>query len=60
MVSAEIQKHELQADYDRRSIPKLNGVIAFQRGESYRVHPEDEQHRRDQQLLHAQLLEQNR
>ena len=24
---AEIQKHEFQADYDRRSIQKLNGII---------------------------------
>ena len=29
----EIQKHEFQADYDRRSIQKLNGVIESQRGE---------------------------
>ena len=42
---AEIQKHEFQADYDRRSTPKLNGVI---------------DDRRDQQLLHERLLEQNR
>ena len=27
------QKHEFQADYDRRSIQKLNGVIESQRGE---------------------------
>ena len=49
---AEIQKHEFQADYDRRSIKKWNGVVESQRG--------DEQLRRDQQLLHEQLLEQNR
>ena len=29
---AEIQKHEFQADYDRRSIQKLNGVSESQRG----------------------------
>ena len=57
---AEIQKHEFQADYDRRSIPKLNGVIESQRGEINRALDGDEQLRRDQQLLHEQLLEQNR
>ena len=57
---AEIQKHEFQADYDRRSIQKLNGIIESQRGEIYRAHQGDEQFRRDQQLLHEQLLEQNR
>ena len=49
---AEIQKHEFQADYDRRSIES-------QRGKIYRAHQGDEQHRQDQQLLHEQLLEQN-
>ena len=48
---AEIQKDEFQAGYDRRSIQKLNGVIESQRGEIYRAHQGDEQHRRDQQLL---------
>ena len=57
---AEIRKHEFQADYDRRSIQKLNQVIEFQWGEIYRAHQGDEQLRRDQQLLHEQLLEQNR
>ena len=57
---AEIQKHESQADYDRRSIQKLNEVVESQRGEIYRAHQGDEQLRRDQQLLHEQLLEQNR
>ena len=57
---AEIQKHEFQADYDRRCIQKLNEVIESQRGEIYRAHQGDEQLRRDQQLLHEQLLEQNR
>ena len=45
---AEIQKHEFQADYDRRSIQKLNGIIESQRREIYRAHQGDEQHRRDQ------------
>ena len=57
---AEIRKHEFQAGYDRRSIPKLNGVIESQRGEINRALEGDEQLRRDQQLLHEQLLEQNR
>ena len=57
---AEIQRHEFQADYDRRSIQKLNEVIESQRGEICRAHQGDEQHRRDQQLLHERLLEQNR
>ena len=57
---ADIQKHEFQADYDRRSIQKLNEDIESQRAEIYRAHQGDEQHRRDQQLLHEQLLEQNR
>ena len=56
---AEIQKHEFQADYDRRSIQKLNETIESQRGEIYRAHQGDERRRQDQQLLHEQLLEQN-
>ena len=56
---AEIQKHEFPADYDRRSIQKLNEFIESQRGEIYRAHQGDEQLGRDQQLLHEQLLEQN-
>ena len=57
---AEIQKHDFQADYDRRSIQKLNGVIESQRGEIDRALEGDEKLRRDQQLLHEQKLEQNR
>ena len=57
---AEIQKHEFLADFDRRSIQKLNGVIESQRGEISRALEGDEQLRRNQQLLHEQLLEQNR
>ena len=48
---AEIRKHEFQADYDRRSIQKLNGVIESQRCEINLALAGDEQHRRDQQLL---------
>ena len=57
---AQIQKHEFQADYDRRSIPKLNGVIESQRREIDHTLAGDEQLRRDQLLLHEQLSEQNR
>ena len=57
---AEIRKHEFQADYDRRSIQKLNEMIVSQRDESNRALAGDEQLRRDQQLLHGHLLEQNR
>ena len=56
---AEIQKHEFQADYDRRSIQTLNEIIESQNGEFYRAHQGDERLRRDQQLLHEQVLEQN-
>ena len=57
---AEIQKHEFEADSDRRSIEELSGIIESQRSEINRAHQGDEQLRRDQQLLHEQLLEQNR
>ena len=57
---AEIRKHECQADYDRRSIQKLNEVIESLRGRVYRAHQGDARLRRDQQLLHERLLEQNR
>ena len=56
---AEIRKHEFQADHDRRSIQKWNETIESQRGEIYRAHQGDELLRRDQQLLHEQLLKQN-
>ena len=60
VVKQRFKKHEFQADYDRRSIRKLNEMIGSQRGEIYRAHQGDEQLRRDQQLLHERLLEQNR
>ena len=56
---AEIRKHEFQADYDRRNVQKLHEVIGSQREEIHRALQGDEQLRRDQQLLHEQLLEQN-
>ena len=55
---AEIKKHELQANYDRRRRPKLSETIESQQEELHRAQAE-ELHRRDQQLLHAQLLQQN-
>ena len=58
--TAEVERHEIQADYDRRNIHKLNGVIESQRDEVNRALQGDEQLRRDQQLLHEQLLEKNR
>ena len=57
---AEIQNHEFQADYDRRNLQELNGIIESQRGDINRAHAGDEQLRRDEQLLYEQLLEQNR
>ena len=56
---AEIRKHEFQADYDRRSIQKLNETIKSQQEELHRAQAE-ERRRRDHQLLHEQLLKQNR
>ena len=56
---AEIRKHEFQADYDRRSIQKLNERIESQKEEICRAHQGDERRRQDQQLLHEQLLKQN-
>ena len=53
---AEIQKHEFQADYDRRSIQKLNEVIESQRREIDHAFAGDEQLRRDQKLLHEVLM----
>ena len=56
---AEIREHEFQADYDRRSIQKLNEMIESQKEEIRRAHQGDERLRRDQHLLHEQLLKQN-
>ena len=54
---AEIQKHEIQADSDRRNIQELNGIIESQRREIDHALTGDEQLRRDQQLLHEQNRE---
>ena len=54
---AEIQKHEFQADSDRRSIQELNGIIESQRREIDHTLANDQQFRRDQLLLQEQLSE---
>ena len=59
-VRTEIQKHEFQADSDRRSIQELNGIIESQRREIDHTIAGDDQLRRDQQLLHEQQSEQLR
>ena len=56
---AEVRKHEFQADYDRRSIQKLNETIESQKEDIYRAHQGDERLRQDHQLLHEQLLKRN-
>ena len=53
-----IRRHELQANYDRRSFLKLSETIESQREELHRAQAEG-LHRRDQQLLHEHLLMQN-
>ena len=57
---AEIQRHEFQADSDRRSIQELHGIIESQRREVDHTLECVEQLRRDQLLLQEQLSEQNR
>ena len=59
-VRTESQKHEVQADSDRISIQELNGIIESQRRELDHTIAGHEQLRRDQLLLHEQLLERNR
>ena len=55
---AQINRHELQADYYRRSVRKLGEIIESQQEELHCAQAEELQ-RRDQQLLHARLLQQN-
>ena len=57
---AEIQKHELEADSDRRSIQEQTGIIDSLRMEVDRAITVCGQSRRDQVLLEEQLSEQNR
>ena len=59
-VRSEIQKHELQADSDRRSIQELTGIIDSQRIEIDHTITGCEQSRRDQLLLQEEISEQNR
>ena len=55
---AEIKRHEFQANYDRRSVQKLSKTIESKQEELHRAQAE-ELLRRDQQLLHERLLQQN-
>ena len=55
---AEINRNEFQAAYDRRSSRKLGEIVESQQEELHCARAEEVQ-RRDQQLLHAQLLQQN-
>ena len=55
---AEINRHEFQAAYDRRSLRKLGEIVESQQEELHCARAEKLQ-RRDQQLLHGQLLQQN-
>ena len=59
-VRSEIQKHELQAESDKRSIQKLTGIIDFQRMEIDNTITGCDQSRLDQLLLQEELSEQNR
>ena len=55
---AEIKKHEFQADCDSRSVRKSGKIIESQQEELHCAQAEELQ-RRDQQLLHERLLQQN-
>ena len=55
---AEIKKHEFQADYDRRRVRKSGEIIESQQEVLHCAQVEELQ-RRDQQLLHERLLQQN-
>ena len=59
-VRTNFQKHEFQADFDRRNIQELNGIIESQRREIDHTLAGDAQLRRTQLFLHEQLSEQNR
>ena len=59
-VRSEIQKHELQAESDRRSIQELTGIIDSQLMEIDHTITGCDQSRRDQLLLQEELSEQNR
>ena len=55
---AEIKKHKFQADNDRKIVRKLSEIIEPQQEELHRAQDAELQ-RRDQQLLHERLLQQN-
>ena len=55
---AEIKKHEVQSDYDRRSVRQLDEIIESQQEELHCAQAEELQ-RRDQQLLHVRILQQS-
>ena len=57
-VRRKTKKHEFQSDYDRRSVRKLGEIIESQKEELHCAQAEELQ-RRDQQLLHERLLQQN-
>ena len=54
----EIKKHEFLANYDRRSVRKWSEIIESHQEELHCAQTEELQ-RRDQQLLHTLLLQQN-
>ena len=54
------KKHEFQADYDRRSIQELNGILESQLREIDHTLAGDQLLGQDQLLLQEQLSEQNR
>ena len=57
-VKQKFEKHEFQADYDRRSIQKLSVMIESQKEEISHDHQGDERLRRDQ-LLREKVIEAN-
>ena len=59
-VRSEIQKHEFQAESEKRSIQESTGIIDYQRMEIDHTITGCDQSRRDQLLLQGELSEQNR
>ena len=58
--SRQIQKHDLQAESDKRSIQEFTGIVDSQRMEIDHAITRCEQSRREQQLLQEAPLEQHR
>ena len=48
----DINRHEFQADYDRRSLRKLGEIVGSQQEEELHLARAEELQQRDQQLLH--------